>query len=168
MHDTVLSATRKISAFIAQNGFWCLCRAISMHTEKSSRYLIKSNRNQIVFTFFRLIWYTNGLRPFAVPNQSENGKYNLISGWFNKISLCVHSQRYVSDYYHIQRNTIFGTVGLLIMNQTEFDLVHNWLRGPSIEPRDSRIVSAPDRLNFIPTNFSLIADFVTGIPVHLV
>ena len=28
----------------------------------------------------------------GVPNQSENGKYNLISGWFNKISkrfLCV-------------------------------------------------------------------------------
>ena len=34
----------------------------------------------------------NGQRPFAVPNQSENSKYNLISGWFNKISkwfLCV-------------------------------------------------------------------------------
>ena len=25
-------------------------------------------------------------RPFAVPNQSENGKYNLISVWFNNIS----------------------------------------------------------------------------------
>ena len=24
-----------------------------------------------------------------VPNQSEKGKYNLIWGWFNKISLCV-------------------------------------------------------------------------------
>ena len=28
-------------------------------------------------------------RPFAVPNQSENRKYNLISGLFDKISLCV-------------------------------------------------------------------------------
>ena len=32
--------------------------------------LIKSNRNQIVFTIY----------------QSENVKYNLISGWFNEIS----------------------------------------------------------------------------------
>ena len=34
----------------------------------------------------------NGHCPFAVPNQSENGKYNLISVWFNKIPkifLCV-------------------------------------------------------------------------------
>ena len=28
----------------------------------------------------------NGHCSFAVPNQSENGKYNLISVWFNKIS----------------------------------------------------------------------------------
>ena len=28
----------------------------------------------------------------CVPNQSENGKYNLISGSFNKISLCVQKQ----------------------------------------------------------------------------
>ena len=37
----------------------------------------------------------NGL-PFAVPNQSENGKYNLISAWFNKIPkilLCVYAER---------------------------------------------------------------------------
>ena len=35
---------------------------------------------------------TNGECPFAVPNQPENGKYNLISVRFNKISkrfLCV-------------------------------------------------------------------------------
>ena len=33
--------------------------------------------------------------PFAVSNQSENGKYNLISGWFNKIwkrFLCVRGK----------------------------------------------------------------------------
>ena len=32
------------------------------------------------------------MRPFAVPSHSENCKYNLISGWFNKIPkifLCV-------------------------------------------------------------------------------
>ena len=28
---------------------------------------------------------TSGQCPFAVPNQSVNGKYNLISVWFNKI-----------------------------------------------------------------------------------
>ena len=34
-------------------------------------------------------------RPFGFPNQSENVKYNLISGWFNKIYkifLCVQRQ----------------------------------------------------------------------------
>ena len=40
-------------------------------------------------------WFetANGQCPFTVQNQPENGKYNLISGWFNKISkrfLCVH------------------------------------------------------------------------------
>ena len=39
-------------------------------------------------------WFgtANGRCSFAVTNQSENGKYNLISVWFNKISkrfLCV-------------------------------------------------------------------------------
>ena len=39
-------------------------------------------------------WFgtVNGQCPFAVPHQSENGKYNLISVWINKISenfLCV-------------------------------------------------------------------------------
>ena len=47
----------------------------SLHTEKSFRNLIKSNRNQIVFTIFRLIW--KQIEYHLVPNQSENGKYNL-------------------------------------------------------------------------------------------
>ena len=42
----------------------------------------------------RLIWNSKfGQCPFVVLNQSENGKYNLISVWFNKISkrfLSVH------------------------------------------------------------------------------
>ena len=50
-------------------------------------YLIKLTRNQIVSTIFRLIWNTTDVR--LVPNQSENGKCNLIPVWFNKISLCV-------------------------------------------------------------------------------
>ena len=57
------------------------------HTEKSFRNLIKSNRNQIVFTIFRLIRHQTDVR--LVSNLSENGNYNLISVWFNKISLCV-------------------------------------------------------------------------------
>jgi len=55
-----------------------------MHAEKSFRNIIKSTRNRIVFTIFRLISNQTDIR--LVPNQSENGKYNLISGWFNKIS----------------------------------------------------------------------------------
>ena len=43
-----------------------------VHTEKSFR-------NQILFKSFRLIWeqQTNSVR--LIPNQSVNGKYNLIS-----------------------------------------------------------------------------------------
>ena len=48
------------------------------HTEKSFRNIIKSTRNQIVFTIFRLIWIQTDVR--LDPNQSEIGKYNLISG----------------------------------------------------------------------------------------
>ena len=44
---------------------------------------IESNRDQIVFTIFRLIW--NQINVCLDPNQSQNGKYNLISGGFIKI-----------------------------------------------------------------------------------
>ena len=47
-----------------------------VHTEKPFRNFIKSIRNQIVFTIFRLIWNKKDVR--LVPNQSEKGKYNLI------------------------------------------------------------------------------------------
>ena len=60
------------------------------YTEKSFRNLIKSNWNRIVFTMHRLIW--NQMEVRLVLNQSENGKYNLISVLFIKISkifLCV-------------------------------------------------------------------------------
>ena len=55
-----------------------------LHTEKSFRNLIKSTRNKIIFTIFWLIW--NQTAVSSVPNQSENGKHNQISGWFNKTS----------------------------------------------------------------------------------
>ena len=47
----------------------------------------------MVFTIFPLIWFQTEVR--LDPNQSENGKYNLISVWFNKILkgfLCVYTQ----------------------------------------------------------------------------
>ena len=52
--------------------------AAGVHTEKYFRNIIKSTRNQIVFTIFRLIW--NRTDVHLLPNRSENGKYNLISG----------------------------------------------------------------------------------------
>ena len=62
--------------------------------EKSFPNLIEWNRNQIVFTIFRLTWNQTDVR--LVPNQSENGKYNLISVWFNKTSkrfICVYEAK---------------------------------------------------------------------------
>ena len=51
---------------------------IRIHTGKHFWNLIKSNWNQIVNTIFRLIWkQTETIR--LLPNQSVNGKYNLIS-----------------------------------------------------------------------------------------
>ena len=65
-------------------------------TEKSFRNLIKSTRNQIVYTIFSLKKIPIDLEPdecpFGFKSISENNLYNLISGSFNKISkifLCV-------------------------------------------------------------------------------
>ena len=44
--------------------------------------------------YYWLIWNQTDVR--LVPNQSENGKYNLISVWFNKISLCVRTKLFNS------------------------------------------------------------------------
>ena len=49
-----------------------------VHTEKSFRDQVTSNRNLIVFTIFRLIW--NQTEVCLDLNQSENSKYNLILG----------------------------------------------------------------------------------------
>ena len=56
---------------------------MSVHTGKSFRSLIKSNRNQIVYTICWFIWNQTYVR--LVQNQAENGKYKLILVWFNKI-----------------------------------------------------------------------------------
>ena len=60
-------------------------RSPHVHTENCFTNLIESNRNQIVFTMHRLILDPNE-RSVAVSNLLENGKHNLISVWFNKIS----------------------------------------------------------------------------------
>ena len=82
-------------------------------TEKSFQNLIKSTRNQIVFTIHRLIW--NQTDVSLAPNQSENGKYNLISVWsikIWKIFLCVYTQQYtynlVLQYYIGAHKLIYG------------------------------------------------------------
>ena len=91
-----LYATRSISIvfLIAIMGWLDVASTLhNNHTEKSFPSLIESNRNQIVFTNFRLIW--NQTDAHLVLNQSENGKYYLISVWFDKISkrfLCVWKQ----------------------------------------------------------------------------
>ena len=59
--------------------YWGMFRTIkTLRTEKSFRNLIKSTRNQIAFTIFRLIWNQTDVR--LDLDQSENGKYNLIAG----------------------------------------------------------------------------------------
>ena len=55
-------------------------KKIRVHTEKSFRNLIKSNQIQIVFTIVRLIWRNQTDVRLVPQNQSEDGKYNLISG----------------------------------------------------------------------------------------
>ena len=64
----------------------------AVRTDKCFLNFAKSTRNQIVFSIFRLISIqTDSIR--LDPNQSENGKYNLISGWFSNIQtifICVY------------------------------------------------------------------------------
>ena len=81
----------KINSIVSKH-LWNSARHFYLHayTEKSFRNLNKSSRNQNVFTIFRLIWIQTEVN--LVPNQSKDGKYNLISVWFNKIwktFLCV-------------------------------------------------------------------------------
>ena len=62
-----------------------------IYTEKFFRNIVKSIWNQILIFVFGLIW--NQTDVHLVPNQSENGNYNLISDWFDKISKifqCLH------------------------------------------------------------------------------
>ena len=61
--------------------------------------VIKSTRNQIVFTIVRLIWNQTNVR--LVPHQSKYGKYNLISvcpNWGKIHPLCPRDER-LSIYF---------------------------------------------------------------------
>ena len=51
-------------------------------------------------TIFRLICIQTDDR--LVPNKSKNGKYNLISVWFNKIS-----KRYLCEYFTLASTAVF-------------------------------------------------------------
>ena len=70
-------------------------KVMGTHTEKSFRNLIESIWNQIVVTIFQLIWIQADLS--LDPNQSGNGNSNLISDWFNKISLSL-AGHYVDQF----------------------------------------------------------------------
>ena len=78
--------------------FWLLVSRVgrvrissaAIRMEKLHRSGVQLSEGQKIFIIFWLIWNQTDVR--LDPNQSKNGKYNLISGWFNKISetfLCV-------------------------------------------------------------------------------
>ena len=76
----------------------CVC-VLEPDTEKLN--FIKSTRNLIVFTIIKFIWIQMDVR--LDPNQSENGKYNLISSLFNTISkrdLSVYVSEKVGKKFH--------------------------------------------------------------------
>ena len=85
---------------------------------KFFRNLIKLNRNHIVFTIFRLVWNQTDVR--LVPNQSENGIHNMISGWLNKARSIGHIWCWLStwSYCHkiINYNAILSSFFGLIWN----------------------------------------------------
>ena len=85
--------------FVNSVGLQWLVKTCLLHAEASFRNLIKSKRNQIVFSIFRLIWNQTEVR--LVPNPSVRGKYNLISVWYNKISKRFFCVYYVKHCKHI-------------------------------------------------------------------
>ena len=96
----------------------------ALNTDKSFPSLIKSTRNLIVFTIFRLIWSQTDVS--LDLNQSVYGKYNLISVWFNKSSerfICVYFLHYLGlrgtnliyhDFFH---GEIINTIQKLYINK---------------------------------------------------
>ena len=74
-----------------ENGFVCL----SIKYTQRNLFEILLNQTEIRLYLLFSDWFgTAKQHPNSislVPNHSENGKYNLISVWFNKICLCVLS-----------------------------------------------------------------------------
>ena len=68
-----------------------LARLEKLHAEKCFLNLVKSNRNQMVFTILRLILNQTDFR--FVPSQSENGKYDLWSSINAKLMIQMHNLR---------------------------------------------------------------------------
>jgi len=87
---------------------------------------IKSNWNQIVFTICRLIWNQTDVR--LVSNQSENGKYNPISVWFNTRfkSWSVLHPSYVLIHVIVERSFSVGL--LVIINMLSHAVLSNYFR----------------------------------------
>ena len=58
----------------------------SVYTQRNLSEVLSSQTVIILYIPFS-DWFgtANGHCPLGAPNQSENGKYNLISVWFNKI-----------------------------------------------------------------------------------
>ena len=80
----------------------------AIHTAKYFPNLVKSIRNQIVFTIFRLIWYQTDVRLILI--QSQNGKYNLISVLWDQILwknvLCVYPSQ--TTQHNIRTYNVFS------------------------------------------------------------
>ena len=86
-----------------------------LHTEKTFRNCIESNRNFIVFTIFRLIWNQTDVR--LVLNRLENGRYNPILVSFYKISkrfLCVYYERNCLCYTFILSSIVYTFTSALL------------------------------------------------------
>ena len=106
-------------AITSLNGSFSLQKISSirvvLHTEKYFQNCIKSSQNLIVFTILQFIWNQTDVR--LVSNWSENGKYNLISVWFNKIwkrFLCVYLC-YLLLWRSIKCCSLINLVSILIL-----------------------------------------------------
>ena len=104
---------------------------IEIHAEKYILYSCQLNRNQIVFTTFRLIWNQTELS-FA-PNKSEEGRYNHISVDLTRteVDICVymhalllHGEKEVSDFVRLNSlcNCVHNYSFLLELNWIPFVL----------------------------------------------
>ena len=96
--DTLVTRTESMQApYPTQNSHAKIFKTVKVNTE------ILLNQIKIRFHLPFSNWFGtgNGQSPFAVINKLENGKYNLISIWFNKIP-----KRFVCVYVGFIRQNI--------------------------------------------------------------